>query len=170
MKLKDEAIARQLEDLLTKSIVAKFKSQGHVATGKGIASIQTKVKDKLDGLLIQISGLDYMGKQDSGLKAGEVKMTSQLLSDLEKWVIRKGIVSEMRAAKRVAFFIGRNMERIGMHSRNKRIDMSKRGGISMSIKEQSSTINKMLFKMFEKNFNLVVTNLTTDLTKTIINL
>ena len=170
MKLINPEVSRQLESMLTSAMVAKFKQQGHNVTGKGIASLKTTVKDKLDGVLIQISGLDYMGKQDSGLRPNEVKMTSQIIADLERWVIRRGIVSDMKAAKRVAFYIGRNMERIGMHSSKKRIDLSKRGFITSTIQKESKTINNMLFKMFEKNFALLVTNMTTKEQKTIINL
>ena len=155
--------------MLTSSMVAKFKAQGHNLTGKGIASLKTVVKDHQDGLLIQISGLDYMGKQDSGLKPNEVKMTSKLIADLERWVMRRGIASDMKAAKRIAFYIGRNMERIGMHSKNKKIDLSKRGFISSTIEKESPTINKMLFQMFDKNFDLFVTNLTSKNQKTILN-
>ena len=169
MKLSNPEIAKQLEDMLTASMVAKFKSQGHNLTGKGIASIKTTVKDNSSGLLIQITGLDYMGKQDSGLKAGEVKMNNQLLRDLESWVLRRGMATQMNAG-RAAFNIARNMVRIGMHSTNKRIDLTKRGFISSTIEKESPTINKMLFQMFDKNFDLFVKNLTTKSSKTILNI
>lgn len=170
MKLNNPEIAKQLESMLTASMIAKFKSQGHNLTGKGIASLKTVVKDNANGLLIQISGLDYMAKQDSGLKPNEVKMTSKIIADLERWVLRRGIASDMKAAKRIAFYIGRNMQRIGMHSKNKKIDLSKRGFITQTIEKESPTINKMLFQMFERNFDLFVTNLTTKNQKTILNI
>ena len=169
MKLSNPEIAKQLEDMLTASMVAKFKQQGHNLTGKGIASLKTTVKDNSSGLLIQITGLDYMGKQDSGLKAGEVKMNNQLLRDLEAWVLRRGMATQMNAG-RAAFNIARNMVRIGMHSTNKRIDLTKRGFMSLTIEKESPTINKMLFQMFDKNFNLFVKNLTTKSSKTILNI
>ena len=158
MKLKEEAISTQLENLLTNAMIAKFKEQGHNVTGKGIASIKTVVKEKANGLIIEISGEDYMGKQDSGLPAG----TKPDLAGLERWVLQRGIASDMKSAKRIAFYIGRNMERIGMHSRNNKIDLTKRGFISTSIETNAPKINELLFKMFDKNFELLVKNMTTN--------
>jgi hypothetical protein len=168
MNLKNEAIAKQLETMLTNAMVSKFKSQGHNLTGKGIASLKTEVKSNAGGLLIQILGEGYMGKQDSGLKPGEVKMTSELLRDLEVWVVRRGMADQMSAG-RVAFNVARNMVRIGMHSTNKRIDKTKSGFITHTIQKESPTINNMLFQMFSTNFDLLVTNMTNKMSKTIIN-
>ena len=162
MELKNEAIAKQLETTLTNAMITKFKEQGHNLTGKGIQSLKTIVKSDLNGLVIQIVGEEYMGKQDSGLKPGEVKMTDQLLRDLEEWVQRRGMATDMRSAKRIAFNVARNMVRIGMHSTNKRIDMSKRGFISSTLKQESNTINNSLFAMFSTNFDLLVKNFTTE--------
>ena len=166
MKLSNPEIAKQLEDMLTASMVAKFKQQGHNLTGKGIASIKTTVKDNIGGLLISITGEDYMGFQDSGRKAGSFPP----IAALERWVKQRGIASEPKQAKSIAFAIAKNMKRIGMHSKNSKLDLSKRHFISSTIEKTSPTINKMLFQMFDKNFDLFVKNLTTKNQKTILNI
>ena len=154
MELNNEAISKELSKQITDALKKRFTEQGHNVTGKGIASLETVVKSDLNGLVIQILGLDYMGKQDSGLPPG----TKPDLRSLEKWVIARGLTSDMKAAKRIAFYIGRNMERIGMHSRNKRIDLSKRHFIKDTIEDKASFIQESLFKMFSINFDLMVTN------------
>ena len=166
MKLSNPEIAKQLEDMLTASMIAKFKDQGHSLTGKSIQSLKTVVKDNSTGVLIQITGEDYMGFQDSGRKAGSMPP----IAALERWVIQRGIASEPKQAKSIAFAIAKNMKRIGMHSKNSKIDLSKRHFISSTIEKESPTINKMLFQMFDKNFDLFVKNLTTKNQKTILNI
>ena len=158
MKLKEEAISIQLENLLTNAMIAKFKDQGHNVTGKGIASIKTVVKEKANGLIIEISGEDYMGFQDAGRKAGSMPPIDALM----KWVQLKGIASDMKEVKKIAWGIAINMKKIGMHSKNSRIDMSKRHAISSSIETSAPKINELLFKMFDKNFDLLVKNMTTN--------
>jgi hypothetical protein len=71
-------------------------------------------------------------------------------------------LSEAKEVKRIAFAIATNMKRIGMHSRNKRIDMSKRGFITKTIENGSSIIQAKLFEMFEKNFDIMVTQAMRD--------
>ena len=167
MKLTNEEIAKDLEQHITSALKKRFTDQGHNVTGKGVASLETIVKEELGGLVIQILGLDYMGKQDSGLPPG----TKPNIQGLERWVKARGIATDMKSVKRIAFFIGRNMERIGMHSRGGKIDLTKRHFIKDTIEDKSSFIQESLFKMFNKNFDLMVTNFSKELQKkTIINL
>jgi hypothetical protein len=162
MKLKDDIIAKELEKQITDALKKKFEEQGHSLTGKGINSLQTIVKDELGGLIIQILGEEYMGFQDAGRKAGKMPPIEPLM----RWVKLRGLASDMKAVKRIAFAIAMNMKKIGMHSSGSRIDLSKRHFISDTITNETGFIQDSLFKMFNKNFDLMVTNYTKELQKT----
>ena len=157
-------IANQLSSLITKALVARLKTQGHVATGKGINSIETKIRQAGDGLIIAIMGEDYMAYQETGRKAGSFPP----IKALEAWVKRKGLASEAKEVKSIAFAIGRNMKRIGMHSRGGRIDMSKRHFITKTLEGGKNVIDKHLFEMFEKNFEKTVTQFIKDTPKEVL--
>lgn len=159
----DQAIANELESLITKAVKARLQKQGHVATGKGLNSIETRVKERGQGLVIEILGEDYLAYQETGRKAG----TLPNIGALEKWVKQKRLASEAKEVKRIAWAIGINMKRIGMHSNNKRLDTSKRKFLSSTIEGGTQIIQGKLFEMFEKNFALMVTQFTKDaVTKT----
>jgi hypothetical protein len=151
-------IAQQLKNELESAIKSRLQSQGHVASGKGLKSIEVQIKETPQALIIAILGEDYLQWQETGRTAGKFPPVAAL----EKWVKQKGIASEAKAVKRIAFAIAKNMHRIGMHSRGGRIDMSKRGFISTSLEEKSTVIEQRLFQMFEKNFDLLVTQFIKD--------
>lgn len=154
----DSNIARELEVLLTNAIRNKFAEQGHNATGKGSKSIETKVLPKGEDILIQILGEDYLTWQETGRRAGKLPP----IDALKKWVRVKGLASEAKEVNRIAWAIGKNMERIGMHSNKKRIDLSKRNFITSSIQDNNDVITNKLFQMFDKNFTLLVTQYIKD--------
>lgn len=149
----DSSIAKELEALITSALKNRLTGQGHITTGKGLNSIETKVIPRGEDLVIQIYGEDYLEYQDSGRKPGKFPNVGAL----REWVRRKGLATEMKEVNKIAFLIGRNMQRIGMHSTNKRIDLSKRGFITQTIDQFEGRINQDLFRMFEKNFDLIVT-------------
>jgi len=146
-------IAQQLETLITKALVARLEAQGHKASGKGSKSLETKVRESGQGLLIAITGEDYLQYQETGRTAGKLPN----IDALAKWVKQKGIASEAKEVKRIAWAIGKNMQKIGMHSTNKRIDLRKRHFITNTLENGKNLINKKLFEMFDKNFDLLVT-------------
>lgn len=163
----NEAIANELESLITKALVSRLKKQGHVATGKGVNSLETKIRESGSGLLIAIFGEDYLAYQETGRKAGKMPP----IKDLMKWVKAKGIASEAKEVKRISWAIAINMKKIGMHSNNNKLDMSKRHFFTKTMEGGKQVINKKLFEMFEKNFDLLVTQFTKDKqVKTIIEL
>lgn len=154
MNLFDPTIAKHIEVLLAAALKNRLKGQGHVASGKGLNSIKVDVLPSGDDLVINIIGEDYLLYQDTGRKPG----TWPNIGALEKWVRQKGLASEMKEVKKIAFLIGRNMKRIGMHSKGNRIDKSKSKGITGTIEKQEGRIQQLLFEMFEKNFELLVSS------------
>jgi hypothetical protein len=154
MRLFDPKISKEIEVQLTTAMKNRLRDQGHVSSGKGLASLETKVIPKGDDLVIQILGEDYLQFQETGRKKG----TMPNIRALERWVKRKGIASDMKEVKRIAFGIALNMKKVGMHSKGNKLDPSKRGFITQSIERKETIIEKKLFEMFEKNFELLVFN------------
>ena len=159
-------IAKSLAAEMTLALRKRLLEQGHKATGRGVKSLETRIVPSGDGLLISILGEDYLEFQETGRRKGSFPP----ISALEKWVKQKGIASGKKA-KSIAFAIAKNMQTIGMHSTNKRLDLTKRKFISSTIDRKAKVIQDKLFQMFEKNFDLIVTQLSKGIqTKTIIKL
>lgn len=158
MRSYDQQIASELEDLLLKALRDKFASQGHNASGKGSKSLEVKVLPKGEDIVIQILGEEYMLYQETGRRAGKMPPVDAL----KLWVKQKGIASEAKEVNRIAWGIAINMKRIGMHSKNKRIDLSKRRFITSTVEEKNNIISEKLFRMFEKNFTLIVNQFSKD--------
>lgn len=158
MRSFEPTIAKSLESLLLKALRDKFASQGHNTTGKGSKSLEVKVLPKGEDLVIQILGEEYMLFQETGRRAGKMPPVDALKS----WVKKKGLASEQKEVNRIAWGIAINMKRIGMHSRNKKIDLSKRRFITSTIEDKNTIINEKLFEMFEKNFTLIVNQFSKD--------
>jgi len=158
-------IAKRLELEITTALKNRLKAHGHVATGRGLSSLKTRIRAAGDGLIIAIIGEEYLAFQETGRRAGSFPPVAAL----ERWVKQKGIASEAKQVKRIAFAIAKNMAKIGMHSKGNRIDLSKRHFITNTIENKSTVIQQRLFQMFEKNFDLIVTQFIKDTqTKTII--
>ena len=152
-------IAKSLAAEMTLALRKRLLEQGHKATGRGVKSLETRIVPSGDGLLISILGEDYLEFQETGRRKGSFPP----ISALEKWVKQKGIASGKKA-KSIAFAIAKNMQTIGMHSTNKKF-------ISSTIDRKAKVIQDKLFQMFEKNFDLIVTQLSKGIqTKTIIKL
>ena len=150
---------KALEGLLLGSVKRQLKAKGHKATGKSLASLESNIVGFGDGLAIQIIGEDYLEYQDTGLKAGKRKGSSGStvwIDALAEWVRKKGIESDMKKSRGIAFAIAKNMKRIGMHSKNSRLDLSKRNFLGDALKDVQPKIDEKLFEVFEKNFNLIV--------------
>lgn len=158
-------IAKNLELELTVALKNRLLAQGHKASGQGVKSLETRIVPSGDGLIISILGEDYLEFQETGRRSGSFPPVDALT----KWVKRKGIESDQKKAKSIAFAIAKNMQKIGMHSNNKRLDITKRKFISGTIDNKATVIQQKLFQMFDKNFDLLVTQLSRDKqTKTII--
>ena len=151
-------ISNKIEALLTDAIVKNFKKQGHTVSNKGIDSIKTIVKSENNNIVIQIFGEEYMGFQDAGRKAGKLPNVGAII----QWVKDKGITDDdgKKTQEQLGWAIAIHMKRIGMHSTKKKLDLSKRNAIQMGINDNSNFLNDLLFKSFEDNFTLYITNFT----------
>jgi len=103
---------RQALDLLVKASVREIREQGHVASGRGVRSLETRVR-RHGGLVIgEVLVNDYMMFVDSGTRPHFPPVRAIL-----KWVktIRPGL-SEA-SAKSMAWAVATNMAKEGTPSR-----------------------------------------------------
>lgn len=77
----------------------ELREQGHVATGRGIASLKAKVVESVgDTLRIGIEGNDYLLDLDTGIPASKVDTSAAAEARLAEWVkIVKPAFSEYEA-------------------------------------------------------------------------
>jgi hypothetical protein len=148
-------IIEKLGNLLLNATKKQLEKDGRKATGKGIASLETKVFALGENVVVQLLGEDYLEYQDTGRKPGKgVSKEGQKL--LAKWVQLKGIETDPKKAKGMAFVIARNMKEVGMHSKDKRLDLSQRNFLGRAADTILPKVDNILFDAFEKNFNLMV--------------
>lgn len=146
-----------LNIILVATIRKNLVRKGHRVTSKLFNSIESRVKSNGVGVLIEILGEAYGEWQERGQHPGG-KLRN--IAALTKWVQQRGIAIEFKEAKGIAFAIAKTHQKIGMHTRGGRIDLSKRGFISESITELDRTIDNILFRAFDQNFETLVTDFT----------
>ncbi len=161
---RSKIVLEELNVILVDAIRKNLKKKGHNVTGRLSQSIESKVSSLGQGVIFRISGEDYGRLQEEGQRRGG-KLRN--IDALTKWVLRKGIVSEMKKARGIAFAIAKTQQKIGMHTRGGRIDLSKRGFISESITEKDILIQNILFRTFETNFETLTSNFTQEIQRTI---
>ncbi len=72
----------------------ELREQGHVATGRGIASLKAKVVESVgDTLRLGIEGNDYLLDLDTGIPASKVDTSAAAKAKLLKWarIVKPGL-------------------------------------------------------------------------------
>jgi len=170
-------IQNQLKDIVLDAIIKEFIDKGHNLTGKGIKSLEAQISSDLVGVTISILGESYMAIQNEGRARGGKMPPLNVLMD---WVKRRGIASEEKKVKGIAFAIGMNMKRIGMHSdgasgksgirNSSKLDVSKRNYINQGVEKVSTQMTELVFAGMEKNFQTTIENVFNQTKSTVINL
>lgn len=158
-------ISNQLKALVLDAIINEFVAKGHNLTGNGVKSLEAVVSEQITGITISILGEPYMAYQNEGRSAGKMPPPSSLYD----WIKRRGIASDMKDVKRIAFAIALNMKRIGMHSdgasgksgkpNSSKLDMSKRNYINTAIEKKYEQMTDLVFAGYEKNFTTTIETL-----------
>jgi hypothetical protein len=157
-----EQIFSEISKVLETNLKAKLREKGHVATGKGVESIEVICREIGKGFVIEILGESYLIPQNEGRKPGKRPHSSVL----EEWVRIKGLATELKEVKRISFLIARNMGEIGMHSDKKKIDLSKRKFVEEGI--EASDLNPYFQKYLDQKFEIVLQNAYNKMTTNLI--
>ena len=161
---RSKIVLEELNKVLVTSIRVNLRKKGHNVTGRLSQSIESKVSALGQGVIFRISGENYGIFQEEGTRRGG---RLRNIAALTKWVQQKGLASEFKKAQGIAFAIAKTHQKIGMHTVNGKIDLSKRGFISETIEEKDTLIQNILFRTFETNFDLLVTNFSQEVQRTI---
>ena len=145
----------------------KLVSQGHVDTGRLIASLEEKVYEAS----VELWGEEYGLAQETGIKAENhpfknVGGISNYIEAITEWVMRKGMESDILKARGIAFAIGKSQSGrgtsksgTGMHSTNGAFDQSKQGWLTAAINNTQSEVDFIIEEGVGKNIDLIITNL-----------
>lgn len=161
---RSKIVLEELNRVLVTTIRSNLRKKGHNTTGRLSQSIEVKVRSMGQGVIFNVLGEDYGRFQEEGQRRGG---RLRNIAALTKWVQQKGLASEFKKAQGIAFAIAKTHQKIGMHTVNGRIDLSKRGFISESITEKDALIGNILFRTFEVNFDLLVSNFSQEVERTI---
>lgn len=144
------ALSNQLQTIV-KEARMQLVSQGHKDSGELINSVGARVKELSDGLLGEISFLEYGLAQDTGIKANKIPYKegsgagrSKYIDALTAWVKRKGIEGDSKKAKGIAFAIAKTHKKVGMHSKGGRFAPEKQGWFSGTINKLEPSIESAI--------------------------
>ena len=166
MELSNE-IKTQLKAIVLDAIIKEFIAKGHNLTGNGIKSLDAQITSDLVGVTISILGEPYMAIQNEGRARGGMPPPKKAI---EEWVRRKGLATSDKDVKRAVYFIRKNMVEVGMHSRKKRLDVTKRNYINQGVERISTQMTELVFAGMEKNFQTTIENVFNKTKSTVINL
>lgn len=118
-----------LEDWLVRELKEEFKQQGHVLSGKLLASIRTKAEQFISGdAVIEVSMLDRYVFTERGVRASRVPFgtrrsrgarggTSQYIQGLVDFVLLRKITTNPKKALGIAFAIAHTQKKQGQPTR-----------------------------------------------------
>jgi len=112
-------------DMLVDALAFEFSQQGHNNTGAGIESIVYAVQQFGNAFGLDLSFEKYLIYQDKGVSASRIpfqigsgKKQSKYIMALTKWVMQRGMASNEKKAKGIAFAVARKHKKEGMPTRN----------------------------------------------------
>jgi hypothetical protein len=117
--------ALALADWLVRDIRKELATQGHNLSGSLSNSVQGKItSDDEDGFELDIEHVKYGTYVNYGVDASRIayypgsgRKTSLYIQALTDWVQRRGMATEEKAARGIAFAIARTHKKEGMPSR-----------------------------------------------------
>lgn len=150
-----------LRNIVEKLLIEFAKSiseQGHVASGKLISSLETKYIIDEKVIEVQILFEDYGQYVDRGRRS-ETKRVP--ISALEEWIRIKGIASEDKEVRSIAFAIQRKIFKEGIPTRNS-LKFSSTGKrtdwFNDVVNENEKNIEDLLTEMVEKDSDIILEN------------
>lgn len=164
-----------LNDVLQKIVKesrSKLVAKGHRDTGELINSVGARVSEISDGLIGEISFLEYGLAQDTGIKANKIPFKmgsgagrSKYIDAITAWVKRKGIEADAKKAKGIAFAIAKTHKGTagkagtGMHSKGGSFAPEKQGWFSETLSEIEPQIERVIEEAVGNNIGALIDTL-----------
>ena len=113
-----------LSDWLVREIRDELATQGHNLSGTLSSSVQGRIIDTEDGFDLDIEHVKYGAYVNYGVDASRIayypgsgRGTSLYIQALTDWVQRRGMATEEKAARSIAFAIAKTHKKEGLPSR-----------------------------------------------------
>jgi len=139
---------KALGDEIKKNIIQEMRRTKSIATGNLLNSIQFNVKKTPEGALVSIESNEYIVYVDKGRKPGKYAPTKAL----EAWVRQKGIATDQKKVKAIAFAINNKIKREGIKPRPI-LERAYSNGLPMYDKIIDDVLNNDLDKYLQKKLN-----------------
>jgi len=106
-------LTKAIGDELKKSLIQEMRRTKAIATGDLIKSLNIEIEKTTDGAIISLASNDYITFIEKGRKRGKYAP----VKDLERWVRAKGIASDQKKVKSIAFAINNKIKKEGIKPR-----------------------------------------------------
>lgn len=151
-----KAIIDKLATIIEGSLKDSLDKKGRNDTGALSDSIEVRVTDKGNELVLEGLFLKHGLYQEGGKKAGSFPN----VGELEKWVKRKLGISD--GALSIAWAIATTHFQKGMHTRNGSLDTSQRGWMSEGLEAVNTEIEESIESAFFVDMDIFITNMVND--------
>lgn len=157
IEVKNDNIRKAINEIgidLVKGLVKALINADKKVTGKLVNSIDYKVIEAADGLILELLAADYLEIVDKGRKPGKQPPTKAL----DKWVVRRGIAPRTKNGKFISrdsikFLIARSIGKNGIKGINvvkKTIDEIYSNKEKLLVKAAQEDLNEMIDKIMIK--------------------
>lgn len=141
-------LSKALGDELKKNLVQELRRTKAIATGDLIKSLNIQIEKTADGAIISLAGNDYITFIEKGRKRGKYAP----IKPLERWVMAKGIASDAKKVKAIAFAINNKIKKEGIKPRPI-LENAYTGGLPMYDRIIDEVLGKDLNKYLEEKLN-----------------
>lgn len=150
-----------LAEILQDELKASLIQQGHQATDELMNSIEVKVHEMTDGVVMDGEFLFYGRNVDTGRKAGTRRVP---LDALIEWVQQKGLERDAKKARGVAFAIQKTIFEKGISTSQSWRGETTKNWMTNVIDRNEQLIADEIEAACESIINITITNIITAVT------
>lgn len=141
-------LGKALGDELKKNLIQELRRTKTIASGDLIKSLNVEIEQTSDGIIISLASNDYITYIEKGRKRGKYAP----VSDLQRWVRAKGIATDEKRVKSIAFAINNKIKKEGIKPRPV-LENAYSSGLPLYDRIIDQVLEKDLTKYLEEKLN-----------------
>ena len=152
-------ILRAIGEEYAKAFGIELVKQGREARAGGLIkslNVQPQAPNQ-----VTISGNHYWTFLDKGVKASQIKYPKApaRINALVEWLGRKGVAGSDSVIRGIAYAIAYTHSKVGMPTRNGRLDKSRMNFVDKAIKSRQRNINQVIDTELNKSVDIILNKL-----------
>jgi hypothetical protein len=141
-------LGKAIGDELKKNLIQELRRTKTIASGDLIKSLNVEIEQTSDGIIISLASNEYITYIEKGRKRGKYAP----VSDLQRWVRAKGIATDEKKVKSIAFAINNKIKKEGIKPRPV-LENAYSSGLPLYDRIIDQVLEKDLTKYLEEKLN-----------------